>query len=173
MSGVTSVIRYALPLVACGLLLPVQNGLAANAYAQYQSCFEQSAKRHGLHALELAAHACVESGMRLAAINEQHRQRTGSVDLGIMQINSRWLPKLAASGITRDTLVNDACVNIEVGAAILAELKSRHGDSWDATGAYNAACTQLKGAACTEARARYAWRVYTQMRSLTERGACS
>ncbi|MDX9943321.1 MAG: lytic transglycosylase domain-containing protein [Azonexus sp.] len=165
------VMRYAVPILACVLLASAHAG--EESYAKYQHCFEQSAKRYGLHALELAAHACVESSMRADAVNDQHSSRTQSVDLGIMQINSRWLAKLEPSGVTRETLLNDACTNIDIGAAILADLKSRHGDSWDATGAYNAACTQLKGEACTQARSRYAWRVYAQMHALMERGACS
>lgn len=148
-------------------------GTAHAASPQYQACFDQAAQRYGLHALELAAHACVESSMRPGAINDAHAARTGSVDLGLMQINSRHLPRLAGRGITRETLLTDACANIDVGASILADLKSRHGDSWTATGAYNAGCTQLKGAKCDEARSKYAWRVYAAMQSLAQRGRCS
>lgn len=146
---------------------------ASAATGPYQSCFEDAARRYGLHALELAAHACVESSMRAGAINDRHAARTGSVDLGLMQINSRWLPKLEKKGITRERLLTDACTNIDVGASILADAKRRHGDSWVATGAYNAACTQLKGAACDSARSKYAWKVFSAMQSLSARGACS
>ena len=60
---------------------------------------------------------------------------------------------------------------IEVGAWILANNIRRMGNSWNAVGAYNAACTQLKGNACTEARSRYAWRVFQRLP--TESGAAS
>ncbi|WP_217999638.1 lytic transglycosylase domain-containing protein [Thauera butanivorans] len=158
--------------ITLALALGISSATAAVPPA-YQACFEQAAQRYGLHALELAAHACVESSMRADAINDRHVARTGSVDLGLMQINSRWLPKLEPQGITRDRLLTDACTNIEVGAGILADLKKRHGDSWNATGAYNAACTQLKGEACERARATYAWKVYGAMQALARRGACS
>lgn len=134
-------------------------------------CWARVAERYKLHPLELKAHACVESSMRPQAMNTSHQARTNSVDIGLMQINSRWLPKLEKRGITREALM-DACTNIEVGAEILADLKQRHGDSWTATGAYNAACTQLKGAACEAARSKYAWKVYNAMQRLSERGRC-
>lgn len=52
-----------------------------------------------------------------AAIVLTRALRTGaSVDIGLMQINSQWLPKLH---ITPDTLL-DPCINVRVGAAILA-----------------------------------------------------
>ena len=110
--------------------------------------------------------------MRPNAINRSHLARTGSEDLGLMQINSRHLPRLAKQGITRERLLGDACANLMVGAQILAELKQRHGDSWTATGAYNAACTSLKGQACLDARSRYSWKVYRAMQRLQQTGRC-
>lgn len=136
------------------------------------SCWEVAAQRYGLTPLELAAHACVESRLNPAAINRSHEATTGSVDLGLMQINSSHLPRLAPYGITRDRLLAEPCTNLMVGASILAEAKARHGDNWTATGAYNAACTRLKGAACAQARAGYAWRVYRAMQRLTAFGRC-
>lgn len=136
------------------------------------TCWEQAAARYGISVLELSAHACVESGMQADAINTSHLARTGTVDLGLMQINSGNLPGLAKQGITREQLLRDPCTNLMVGAQILAERKARYGDSWTATGAYNAACTELKGAACEAVRSAYAWKVYRAMGRLRTQGHC-
>lgn len=154
------------PLILLSLCLAQLGPAAASA------CWEAAAARHGLSVLELAAHACVESAMRADAVNESHRARTGTVDLGLMQINSGNLPGLARQGITRERLLLEPCTNLMVGAQILAERKARYGDSWVATGAYNASCTQLKGAACDAARASYAWKVYRAMQRLGRDGHC-
>ncbi|MFC0022236.1 transglycosylase SLT domain-containing protein [Neisseria gonorrhoeae] len=37
------------------------------------------------------------------------------------------------------------CTNVHIGAWILANSYRQHGKSWEAVGAYNAACTKLKG----------------------------
>lgn len=135
-------------------------------------CWARAASVHGLAILELQAHACVESSLQIAVENRTHFERTGSTDIGLMQINSRHLRTLAKEGVTREVLLTDACTNIDIGARILAEKKRRLGDSWNATGAYNAGCSSLKGEACTAARSRYAWKVYRAMRNLVERGRC-
>ncbi len=128
------------------------------------SCWSEAAQRYGVSADLLYAVASAESDLKPQAINLSHKARTGSYDIGLMQINSGHLGKLASAGITERDLY-DPCTNVKVGAWILSQVFEKHGVSWDAVGAYNAACTQLKAEACQQARSKYAWRVYRRLPS--------
>lgn len=143
------------PVVFVGLLI-------ASAPALAVPCWDAAAQRHGIAPELLYAVARTESNLDAAAMNRSHRQRTGSYDIGLMQINSRHLPQLARHGIQEADL-SDACLNLQVGAWLLADLFARHGVSWDTVGAYNAACSQLQGDDCRRARASYAWKVYRRL----------
>jgi hypothetical protein len=138
------------------LLIPVMGIGKASA------CWEAAGQAHGVDPLLLYAVAQVESGIRPLALNKEHVARTRSVDIGIMQINSRWLPHLKTYGITEGQL-SDGCTNIHVGSWILGDLIRRYGNSWHAVGAYNTACTELKGEACLKSRRKYAWKVFRQV----------
>ena len=135
-------------------------GMSACALAA--PCWDTAAQRHGIAPELLYAVARTESNLDAAAVNRSHLQRTGSYDIGLMQINSRHLPQLARHGI-QEVDLHDACVNLQVGAWLLADLFARHGVSWDSVGAYNAACSQLQGDDCRRARASYAWKVYQRL----------
>ena len=93
--------------------------LAGSLPDRVLACWEQAASRYGLSPQLLVAVARVESGLNPAAVNRSHLARTGSYDIGLMQINSRHLPLLARYGI-KETQLQEPCTNIHVGAWLLA-----------------------------------------------------
>ena len=101
----------------------------------YASCFEDAAQRYSVPVDVLKAISQVESGGDAKAINKANSD--GSYDIGHMQINSSWLPRLAKYGIDERKLM-DPCVNTHIGAWLLAENVYRMGMTWNAVGAYNA-----------------------------------
>ena len=107
-------------------------GLVASVSAH--ACWEEAGTRYGVSPQLLYAIARTESSLNPQAIG---RNRNGSRDIGLMQINSAWLPALAALGIGECELL-EPCTNIQVGAWILAGNVQRLGYTWDAVGAYNA-----------------------------------
>jgi hypothetical protein len=141
-------IRSTVPLL---VLIP---GLAS-------ACWEQAAKKHNVSTVLLQAIAETESGMNPSAVNKSHIHRTGTVDIGYMQVNSN--PRMLRNLGVSEKALFDPCTNIDAGARILAEKIARHGNTWEAVGAYNASCATLTMEQCLRVRMRYAWRVYRSL----------
>lgn len=125
--------------------------LMALASGQAIACWEEAASKYRIHAYLLYAIAKTESNLNPRAIN---RNKNGSYDIGLMQINSIWLPTLRKYGLDEQQLY-DPCTSIQVGAWILAQNMQRLGNSWDAVGAYNASNPAY--------RLRYAQKVYRNL----------
>ncbi|MDR5763012.1 lytic transglycosylase domain-containing protein [Caballeronia sp. LZ035] len=107
---------------------------AAGPMLAHADCIDDAASYHRVSVQLVRAIAQQESGMRPYVTN---RNSDGSEDIGLMQINSSWLPKLSRFGISRQHLF-DACVNAYVGTWILASNIKQFGATWRAVGAYNA-----------------------------------
>jgi len=112
-------------------------GLFVAATSARADCLDDAARYHKVNVNLVRAIAQQESGMRANAVNVNS---DGSEDIGLMQINSSWLPKLARYRVTRQSLFN-ACVNAYVGTWILASNIKQFGPTWKAVGAYNAVST--------------------------------
>ena len=121
-----------------GLITAIVTLAALPAHA----CWDEAAARYRVSSELLYAIARTESALDPQAVG---RNRNGTRDIGLMQINSAWLPTLAAHGIGERDLF-DPCMSIYVGAWILAGNVQRLGYTWDAVGAYNAANPALRRA---------------------------
>lgn len=116
-----------------GLLASGSPGFASEG-ERISACMEAASKKYSIHPYLLWAIAKTESSFDPRAMG---KNTNGSQDIGLMQINSSWLPTLAKHGITRDKLL-DPCVSIDVGGWILAHNFKQFGQNWRAVGAYNA-----------------------------------
>jgi len=125
-------------------------------YEQYKDiwvCFKEASEQYNINYYLLLAIAKTESNFTVRAINYN---RNGTYDLGIMQINSSWLPILK---ISKDILLNDPCYNINVGAWVLSQCISKFGNNWRSIDCYN------KGAR-SRVSSEYVWKVYKNYKSL-------
>jgi soluble lytic murein transglycosylase-like protein len=142
-------------------LFLLAGSIGQTAFAQ-ADCWHDAAKSYGLEPLELGAIACVESRLNAGAISPVGAR-------GVMQV----MPSNAHAVGMHPDLLWDACTNIYMGAFVLAQMKARYGNTWEAVGAYNASCTKLKGASCRKARTEYAWLVYRARQRLEKTGKCT
>lgn len=96
-------------------------------------CYKMASTHYQVPSKLLKAIAKTETKFDPYAI---HWNTNKTYDIGLMQINSTWLPKLNRVGITQADLF-DGCKNIQVGAWILASNIKQYGFNNKAIGAYN------------------------------------
>lgn len=133
--------------------------LALTGYAR-AFCFQAAGERYQVDPVLLEAMAVQESRLNPRAINI-NRDKAGkalSTDYGVMQINSRHIPKLVSMGVitSKDDLLNNACLNVQIGAWILATHLQTCGVNWSCLGSYNAGFARNN----EQRRMIYAKRIY-------------
>ncbi len=111
----------------------------------FSYCFEEAGRLYNVSPHLLYTIAKVESNFNPRAIN---RNKDGTYDVGLMQINSRWKRVLGEKW----KYIYDPCFNTKVGAWILSQCINRYGYTWEAIGCYNAR-SKYK-------RVKYSWKVY-------------
>jgi soluble lytic murein transglycosylase-like protein len=100
----------------------------------FEECFFEAGSRYSIEPSLLMALAHTESRFNADALNKRSES---DWDIGVMQIWSNWLPKLEKYNIQKADLL-DPCININIGAWILAQNFASHGMNLLALGAYNA-----------------------------------
>lgn len=124
-------------------------------------CFQAAGARYQIDPILLEAMAVQESGLNANAINhnKNHAGKITSTDYGVMQINSSHIPTLISMGIIRskDDLLNNVCLNVQIGAWILAKHLQTCGVNWSCLGSYNAGFSGNN----EHRRMRYARRIYS------------
>ncbi len=131
-----------------------------NAYAKktIDRCFLEASRAYNVNMLLLKAIAYTESGLNHKSVNDNGK----TYDIGIMQINSSWIPLLKKMGISEYDLWNP-CINIHIGAWILRRNIDQYGPVWNAVGAYNARSP--------EKRKRYVRKVWETYQKLLHQGS--
>jgi len=99
----------------------------------HADCFDDAASFHGVNPWILRGIAKVESGFDPKALNNN---KNGSVDIGMTQTNSIHLPALAQYGVSKSDL-HDPCKSVYVAAWLLRKKVNKHGNTWQAVGAYH------------------------------------
>lgn len=140
--------------VSVALASPAQRSAEDRVFA----CAKRAAEITGLPVLLIWAVKRVESGSALTGKVVNHNDN-GSVDRGLMQVNSiheSWISKF---GLGADDLY-DPCISLMVGAAILANEVRQHG-LVEGVGRYHVGNPDARKTpeAREWARARHAWYV--------------
>jgi soluble lytic murein transglycosylase-like protein len=104
----------------------------------YLACMLQAAQYYALPPRVLPSIQAVEGG----APGTVHRNSDGSLDLGVMQVNTLWVGPIAnriheTPAAVQARLTNDACFNIAAAALILRGYLNESHDLLEAVGDYH------------------------------------
>jgi hypothetical protein len=125
-------------------------------------CFVREADRNGLDPYVLLAVMKTENGRP----GEVARNSNGTQDLGIMSINTVWIPELArrlgrSETSVALTLASDGCANVAAGAWILKQKIVEAGSVWEGVARFHSRNPAKQGP--------YLRRVYWRFKETVER----
>jgi hypothetical protein len=126
------------------------SSLIVHPICAHAFCFEEAGRANNISADLLESIARVESSFNPKAL---HLNRNGTMDMGLMQINSAWIDPMR---LNREGLIADPCYNVMTGAHILRQCIDSHGYTWEAVGCYNA---KSKGK-----RVGYSWKIFRELK---------
>lgn len=139
-------------------LFSFANGANAN-------CWVHAGNRYEIDPWLLIAISKTESQLNQNSFN---KNKDGSWDYGLMQINSSHMKTLEQMGIGVNELA-EPCQQIMVGAWLLAKNIKKYGKTWNAVGAYNVGCAKLDKDECARRRTIYVNKVKSAYRTLGKR----
>jgi hypothetical protein len=134
--------RRALAILAVSFVAACEPARAADDLAKgafVKECIDAAAHAHSIPAEVLLILLNVENG-RLGAVSQN---KNDTVDIGPMQVNQIWVPKLAehwraSRAAAYRALRDEFCANVEGGAWILRQaLDEADGDLWEGIGLYH------------------------------------
>lgn len=97
-------------------------------------CINQAAVNYHVPATMIVSVMQIEDGRNGVA----SKNKNGSYDLGVMQINTTWLSTFNKFGISKEALQYDPCVNVNAGTWLLAKAIAKSG-GWRGVGNYHSA----------------------------------
>jgi hypothetical protein len=83
--------------------------------------------------------------------------RNGTYDLGPMQINTSWWPRLYRYAISPDAVKNNPCINVKVGTWILGGELAKSPDLLSGVGNYHSHTLRFNQAYTQQVRVHYTY----------------
>lgn len=96
-------------------------------------CINQAAVTYHVPATVILSVMKKEAGKN----GDANKNKNGTFDYGVMQINSIWLPKIAAYGYKKNDLQYNACKNVAVGAWIISQNMAEGKTVWASIANYH------------------------------------
>ncbi len=97
------------------------------------TCINEAAQAYQVPAPLIMAIILTENGQD----GTEAKNNNGTLDLGIMQINSSWAPRFEHSGYIVNDITNNPCENVYVGTWILSPCINTNSDLISAIGDYH------------------------------------